>query len=128
MQSVTRTRLSLVRGLGAARSGTEDFWRQRLSAAALLPLAALFVVLLILLAGADHATAARTLGNGWIAVPLLFLILACIVHMQIGMREIILDYVHVPVAKLALLFLNVFFSYAMGIAAAAAVLKLSFGA
>jgi succinate dehydrogenase / fumarate reductase membrane anchor subunit len=128
MQPVTRTRLSIVRGFGAAHAGTEDFWRQRLTAAALLPLAALFVTLLILLAGADQATAARTLGNGWIAVPLLFLIIACIVHMRVGMREIILDYVHAPAAKLALLCLNVFFSYAMGIAAAAAVLKLSFGA
>jgi succinate dehydrogenase / fumarate reductase membrane anchor subunit len=123
----TRTPLALIRGAGAAHAGTEEFWRQRLTAAALLPLAALFIGLLIALAGADHATVAATLANGWIAVPLLLMILACIIHMRIGMREIINDYVHTPAIKLTALLANTFFSYAMGIAAALAVIKLSFG-
>jgi len=34
-----RTPLSRVRGLGSARTGTRDFWIQRLTAAANVPLA-----------------------------------------------------------------------------------------
>jgi succinate dehydrogenase / fumarate reductase membrane anchor subunit len=127
MARQTRSQFSMVRGLGAARAGTGDFWRQRLTAAALLPLAALFISLLIVLAGADRATVVATLGNGWLAVPLLLLIVAGVVHMRIGMREIIDDYVHTPALRLVALVANTCFSFAIGFAAALAVVRLSFG-
>lgn len=127
MAQSSRSPSAVVRGLGAARAGTAEFWRQRLTAVALLPLAVLFIGLLIALAGADRASVAATLGNGWVAVPLLLLIVAGVVHMRIGMREIIDDYVHTPALRLAALVANTCFSYAMGLAAALAVVKLSFG-
>ncbi|HVV92765.1 MAG TPA: succinate dehydrogenase, hydrophobic membrane anchor protein [Hyphomicrobiales bacterium] len=123
----TKTPLALVRGLGAARSGTDEFWRQRLSAVALLPLAAFFIGLLVALAGASHHRVATTLGDGWVAVPLLLLVVACLVHMKIGVQVVIEDYVHDKALKLVLLMANTFFSYAMAIAAAAALVKLSLG-
>jgi succinate dehydrogenase / fumarate reductase membrane anchor subunit len=124
---VTRTPLSVVRGLGAAHSGTGEFWRQRLSAVALLPLVAFFIGLLVALAGAGHHHVATTLGDGWVAVPLLLLVVACVVHMKIGIQVIIEDYVHDKPLKLVLMMGNTFFSYAMGVAAALALVKLSFG-
>ena len=127
MAQSPRTPSAVVRGLGAAHAGTADFWRQRLTAVALLPLAVLFICLLIVLAGADRATVISTLGNGWVAVPLLLLIVAGIVHMRIGMREIIDDYIHTPALRLTALVANTCFSCAVGLAAALAVVKLSFG-
>jgi len=40
-----RTPLARVRGLGAARSGTDHFWRQRLTAVANVPLTIAFVLI-----------------------------------------------------------------------------------
>ncbi|PZQ14270.1 MAG: succinate dehydrogenase, hydrophobic membrane anchor protein [Ancylobacter novellus] len=122
-----RTPLGQVRGLGAARSGTEHFWLQRLTAVANLPLTVIFIFVVIALAGSSHAGAIATLGNPWIAILMLLFVLAGVVHMRIGMQVIIEDYVHHDLAKIACLMANTFFSIVIGLAAAFALLKISFG-
>jgi succinate dehydrogenase / fumarate reductase membrane anchor subunit len=47
--------------------------------------------------------------------------------MWIGMQEIILDYVHEDRYKLAALMANTFFTFAVALASAFAILKLAFG-
>jgi succinate dehydrogenase / fumarate reductase membrane anchor subunit len=47
--------------------------------------------------------------------------------MWIGMQEIIVDYVHGPVAKYLALFGNMFFCVVTGLASIYAILKMSFG-
>jgi succinate dehydrogenase / fumarate reductase membrane anchor subunit len=47
--------------------------------------------------------------------------------MWIGMQEIIIDYVHEDKLKLMTLMANTFFAFAIGLASAFAILKLSFG-
>ena len=49
------TPLARVRGLGPARSGTEHFWRQRLTAVANVPLVIAFVFIVVALLGRNHA-------------------------------------------------------------------------
>lgn len=122
-----RTPLGQVRGLGAAKSGTEHFWLQRLTAVANLPLTVVFVFVVIALAGSSHAGATATLGNPWIAILMLLFVLSGVVHMKIGMQVIIEDYVHHDLAKIACLMANTFFSIVIGLAAAFALLKISFG-
>jgi succinate dehydrogenase / fumarate reductase membrane anchor subunit len=123
-----RTPLAKVRGLGSAKHGTEHFWLQRLTAVANVFLVCFLIGLVIHLAGADHATARSALGQPYIAVPLLLLVLSGVIHMRLGMQTIIEDYVHSEGRKLAALMLNTFFAFLIGITCVFAVLKLSFGA
>ena len=62
-----------------------------------------------------------------VAVLILLFILSITTHMRIGMQEIIEDYVHADLFKIALLAANTFFAVAVGLASAFAILKLSFG-
>ncbi len=49
-----------MRGLGSAKSGTEHFWRQRLTAVAQIPLTLAFVVIVLRTVGKDHASVVAT--------------------------------------------------------------------
>jgi succinate dehydrogenase / fumarate reductase, membrane anchor subunit len=122
------TPLKRVRGLGAAGSGTEHFWRQRTTALALVPLTLAFVVVLLSIVGKPHAAAVATLSHPLVALLMLLFVAAGVVHMKIGMQVIIEDYIHVELPKLLLLALSTFFAIAVGLACALALLKLSFGA
>lgn len=120
------TPLARVRGLGSAKSGTRAFWRQRLTAVANVPLSIAFVVIVVSLLGRNHAAVVQILGSPLIAVIMLLFIFSITTHMRIGMQVIIEDYVHDEGAKFLLLMANTFFTVAVGLAAAFAVLMLSF--
>jgi len=122
-----RTPLARVRGLGAAKSGTEDFWHTRVTAVALIPLTIGFVLLVISLLGRNHAFAQQILGTPLVAIVMLLFIGMGIYHMWIGMQEIIVDYVHHELLKLVVLMANTFFCIAVGLACAFAIFKLAFG-
>jgi succinate dehydrogenase / fumarate reductase, membrane anchor subunit len=122
-----RTPLSRVRGYGAAKTGTQDFWRQRLTAVANIPLTIAAVIILITLLGRNQAATAQILGSPAVAIILMLFIISNVVHMKIGMQVIIEDYVHEESSKLTLLMANTFFCWAVGAVAVYALLKLSFG-
>lgn len=126
--SSMRTPLSRVRGLGSARSGTEHFWVQRLTALSNAPLMLVFVGVVIATAGQDYATARAIVSHPVIAICLLLLIVSVSVHMRLGLQIVIEDYVHGQGAKFTAMIANTFFSVAVGAALAFAVLKISFGA
>ncbi len=116
-----------IRGLGSARSGTEHFWMQRLTAVANIPLVMAFVVILVTLAGRSHAAVIATLGQPMVAILMIATVLSVVVHIRLGMQVIIEDYVNSEARKIALLMANTFFSIAVGLAAVFAVLRISFG-
>lgn len=122
-----RTPLSRVRGLGTAKTGTAHFWRQRLTALALVPLGLFLLASIVALAGADYETARAYLSSPVVSILFLGLILAGVYHMYLGMQVIIEDYVHGAGTKLAALIGNGFFSFLVGLAAAYAALKLGLG-
>ncbi len=122
-----RTPLGRVRGLGAARSGTDHFWRQRLTAVANIPLTIAGVIIVITLLGRNQAAAAQVLGSPLVAIIMLLFIASVTAHMKIGMQVIIEDYVHDEMAKLVLIMANAFFCIAVALASAYGILKLSFG-
>jgi succinate dehydrogenase / fumarate reductase, membrane anchor subunit len=122
-----RTPLSKVRGHGSAKDGTEHFWRQRLTAIVNIPLILFFIGLLVWLNGASHAETVSALGNPAVALLTFAVIASALVHMGIGMSEIILDYAHSEGMKFALLIMSKVFVVAVGLIAAYSLLKLSFG-
>ncbi len=122
-----RTPLSQVRGRGSAKYGTEDYWMQRLTAAALVPLGVFLIVFLVMHAGAPYASARAALANPFVAILLAATIIAGAIHMKIGMQVIIEDYVHGEPWKVACVVLNWFFAALIVVGSLWAVAKLSFG-
>ncbi|WGD52536.1 succinate dehydrogenase, hydrophobic membrane anchor protein [Bradyrhizobium sp. CB1650] len=122
-----RTPLGRVRNLGAAHSGTSDFWRQRLTGVAMTLLMLPVLVIVMMLLGRNQAGAAQILGSLPIAVIMLLFIVASAWHMKIGMQVVIEDYVHNEKLKLVSIMLNNFFSIAVALASTYAILKLSSG-
>jgi succinate dehydrogenase / fumarate reductase membrane anchor subunit len=125
--STMRTPMGRVRGYGSAKSGTEHFIQQRLTAIANIPLTIAAVLIVISLIGHNHAAVAQILGSTLVAIVMLLFIMSTFYHMKIGMQVIIEDYVHDERTKYALLILNTFFTIAAGFSSIYALLKLSFG-
>ena len=122
-----RTPLGRVRSLGAAHSGTSDFWRQRITAVAMTLLMIPALVIVMMLLRSNHAGAGQILSSPPVALILLLFIAASTWHMKIGMQVVIEDYVHNEKLKLVSIMLNNFFSIAVALASTYAILKLSSG-
>ena len=121
------TPLKRVRGLGAAHHGTETFWRQRLTAVANVPLVIFLLWFVVSHAGASYEKVKECLANPVVAVMMLALIWSASIHMRIGLREIIEDYLHNKLCKTASLMLATFFAAVVAIASTLAIAKISFG-
>lgn len=121
-----RTPLGKVRGLGSAKSGTEHFWKVRTTSVALVPLLLFYLGFLVMYAGRPYADVIAALSNPFIATINGLTIAASIVHMRLGMEEIIQDYIHSEKMKLVLLILNSFFSLLVGGLCLFAALKIAF--
>ena len=96
-----RTPLKNVRGLGAAKTGTEHFVVQRLTATALVPLSIWFLILVLSLIGADHTAASAAVAKPWNAILLVGFLIASLWHAQLGMQVVLEDYVHNSLLALA---------------------------
>ena len=122
-----RTPLGRVRNLGSSHSGTTDFWRQRLTAVAMILLILPVIVVGMMLLGRNQAGAAQILGSPAVAIILLLFIVASVWHMKIGMQVVLEDYVHDEKIKLVAIMANNFFSVTVALASIYAILKLSSG-
>ena len=122
-----RTPLARVRNLGASHSGTSDFWRQRLTAVAMVLLIAPVIVVVLMLIGSNQAGAKQIFSSLPIAIIMLLFIVASAWHMKIGMQVVIEDYVHNEKIKLASVMANNFFCIAVALASIYAILKMSSG-
>lgn len=125
--SSMRTPLGRVRGLGSAKSGTEHFWLQRVTAIANVVLAISFIAIVLTLVGAPYQIAMGILSHPLVTILMLLFVLSGLIHMRLGMQVIIEDYVHGEVPKLAALIANSFFAVMVGVACVYALFKISFG-
>jgi succinate dehydrogenase / fumarate reductase, membrane anchor subunit len=122
-----QTPLKKVRGLGAAKSGTDHFWQQRATALANVPLVIFLVWFIVLHLGASRAEVVASLRNPMIAVVMLLGLASIFWHMRLGMQVIIEDYVHSHGRKFAALMANSAFVAVMFAIATYSILKMSFG-
>ena len=122
-----RTPLGRVRNLGAAHSGTGDFWRQRITAVAMTLLIVPVLVVVFMLLGRNQAGAAQILGSLPIALIMLLFVITSAWHMKIGMQVVIEDYVQGERLMLVSIMANNFFCVTVALASIYAILKLSSG-
>jgi len=97
-----RTPLKNVRGLGTAKTGTEHFVQQRLTATALVFLGLWFVWFVLSLVGSDYLAATDAVSKPWNAVLLVGFLVATFWHAQLGLQVVLEDYVHNSLLALAL--------------------------
>jgi succinate dehydrogenase / fumarate reductase, membrane anchor subunit len=127
MSQTMRTEKSKVRGLGSAKSGTDHFFRQRVTALANVPLAIAFIIIIVGLQGADHARMMATMSHPLVAILLLLFIVSGVIHMRLGMQVIIEDYIHSEGTKIMMLIANTFFAIVIAAACIFSVLKMALG-
>lgn len=124
----TGTQLGRVRGLGAAKSGTEHWWLQRVTAVSNFALMAWFIISLLRLPSLGYETVVTWLKQPLVVVPMLLLIASMFTHFRLGVQVMIEDYAETEGNKLlAILALN-FYTIAGAVTAAFCVLKIAFGA
>jgi succinate dehydrogenase / fumarate reductase, membrane anchor subunit len=122
-----RSPLGRVLGLGSAKDGTGNWWAQRVTAIALIPLTLWFLFSLLLLPGLDYGTVKM-----WLALPIssflaVLLIAVLTYHSYLGTTEVIEDYVHTAGMKILLLLLLRFLYVLCGGASIFAILRVAFG-
>jgi succinate dehydrogenase / fumarate reductase, membrane anchor subunit len=122
-----KTPLKKARGLGSAKSGTDHFWQQRLTAVANVPLVLFLIWFIISHLSATRPEIVAALKNPFVSIGILLALLSITWHMRLGLQVVIEDYVHSEGRKLAALSLNTFFVFALTAIGAFSILKMGFG-
>jgi succinate dehydrogenase / fumarate reductase membrane anchor subunit len=123
-----RTSHSRVKGLGSAHEGTDHFWKQRITGATNFLLLVFVFYSVIRLAGEPLPVVRGYFASPIVAALAILFTLSVTYHMRIGMQVVIEDYVHAPVSKVTLLYLNTLFAALVALTAIVAIIKLSLGA
>jgi succinate dehydrogenase / fumarate reductase, membrane anchor subunit len=95
------TVLRRVRQFGSGRDGLGEWQLQRKSALALIPLGLYFVGSMVRLATSDETTAAQWLSSPVPALLTILFVIALFMHAVVGLRSVLLDYVHTRVRLVA---------------------------
>jgi len=123
-----RSPLGRAIGLGSAKEGVEHWWRQRVTAVALVPLTLWFVIAVIGLVGADHAVFVAWVRSPMPAILLVLLLVATFYHTALGLQVVIEDYLEREWARLTTLLLMRLLCVLFAVRGILAVLKLALGA
>ncbi len=118
-----RSPIAKAKGLGASRIGSGTWWLQRVSAVALLPLVIWFVYFMfgaVKFQNSDELMSAFT--SPFPTMFLAIFIAIGLYHGNIGIKEIIEDYVHSHVTKIFLIIFINFLSFITAVASICALL------
>jgi succinate dehydrogenase / fumarate reductase membrane anchor subunit len=116
------------RGLGASHHGAGHWLTERITSIALAPLSLWAVFAAVSLARADYGAALAWMSHPLNAVLLILLIAIGFQHMHAGLRVVVEDYIHTPLAKASCLLANLFVCGLFGALAVFAVLKVALAA
>lgn len=111
---------------GAARPSTWRFIAQRVTGALNVAFTVFLLWLVVRLARADAGAMGDLLANPVVAVVTALMLVSTAVHMQIGMREVIEDYVHEPRLNQLSLTLNALFTWVVTLVTLLGLAKLVF--
>lgn len=107
-----RSPLARARGLGSARQGAHEWWRQRVTSLALIPLMFWLAPSLARLPGTGYQEVLNWMAKPWNSILLLSLILIVFYHAMQGLQVIIEDYAQTDWLKLlSLLGMKLLFSF-----------------
>jgi succinate dehydrogenase / fumarate reductase membrane anchor subunit len=99
------TPLHRVQGLGSSHSGVTHFWRQRVTAAALIPLSIWFGYSVLRLVGGSMIDTLSFFQHPLNAVLMAVFMVIALYHMVLGLQVVVDDYVPAPGGKIALMLL-----------------------
>jgi len=111
---------------GAAKASTWGFIIQRVTGALNVVFTVFFIYLVVRLARAGSDTMSDILGNPLVLIVTAVMIISVALHMRIGMRDVIEDYVHSEKLNRLCLLLNTLFTVIVALATLAALAKLAF--
>lgn len=97
-----RSPLARAIGLGSAKRGAAEWWAERVSGIALLPLTVWFAAAIIAHSGSDYAAFIAWMRSPLVATLMILLLIALFHHMALGLGVVIEDYVHSGVKFAAL--------------------------
>jgi succinate dehydrogenase / fumarate reductase membrane anchor subunit len=121
-----RSPLSRALGLGSAKAGVEQWWRERVSALALVPLTVWFAASVIVHTGSDYVTFIAWLRTPIVSLLMVLLLAGIFYHTALGLQVVIEDYVHSALKNLALVGMR-FGCCGLAIAGILATLRIAFG-
>lgn len=116
-----------VEGLGSAKDGTSEWWKQRLSAVALVPLVILFVVPLARAIGSDYDAVLEIYQNPFNAIVGILFFMTIMSHLRQGLQEVIVDYVHGKSLMTLALLANTMFTTLIAVTGVFSIAKIAFG-
>ena len=113
-------------GLGSAKSGVQQWWLERVTAIALVPLTLWFAASIIAHTGSDYAVFIAWLRTPVATILMVLLLTALFYHTALGLQVVIEDYVHSGSKVPALLGVR-FGCIALAVAGILATLHIAFG-
>ena len=116
-----------VEGLGSAKDGTTEWWKQRLGAVALIPLVILFIFPLMRSIGADFDTVRATYAHPVNALVAILFFITIMSHLRQGLQEVIVDYVHGKALLTIALLANTMFTVMIGVTGVFSIAKIALG-
>lgn len=125
MSASLETPLHKVRGLGASHSGTGHFWRQRVTAVAMLPLGLWFAYTVLGLAGTNVVAALAYFAHPLNAILLGAFTSTVAYHMYLGLQVVVDDYVHSIGMKMFLFLLIRFVAISTGVTCLFALVRIA---
>jgi succinate dehydrogenase / fumarate reductase, membrane anchor subunit len=122
-----RSPLGRVLGLGSAKDGTGQWWAERVTSVALIPLTLWFFFALLGLPALDYGSVRVWLSHPFNAFLAVLLVSVLTHHSYLGTNSVIDDYVHGNAMKVFSLLLLRFLYVLFGGASVFAILRVAFG-